>query len=109
MSGDRPIFVSGGAPGLGKRSSRWFDSSKAYDEDRYHGEEEGQQQYDLDPVEMIERMLTDPTCLTQPEFDWVKKIDQTVARLDDSVEMTHRQAEVIAEIYSKYAERRVVA
>ena len=91
-------FVSGGAPGLGRRSSRWFDPSNAYEVARDDHEEE-RPRHETPLEDMIEQMLSKPACLSQGDLQWVKDIDQTIGRMDDSEELTNPQAEVITRIY----------
>lgn len=106
---DRPTIrvVSGGAPGLGKRSSRWFDPSKAGEE--FPVEDDGARDEgaaeSADVIEMIDTMLKGRKLLTPSELKWVERIDRTVARFEGPTQLTPRQREVIADIFEKYRAR----
>src|SRR5262245_61057748 len=105
-----PTFVSGGAPGLGKRSSRWFDPRNLRDPDAPEDDETDDIVDELDdstvdPIDMIEALLNNEDCLNPVELEWVKQIDRTVAEFDGETELTPRQRAVISRIFARFEKR----
>jgi hypothetical protein len=52
----------------------------------------------------IDEMLKRPYKLAKTELTWVKRIDKTVARFNNT-EITPRQREVINDIHTRFKER----
>lgn len=52
----------------------------------------------------IDAMLRRPYKLSKNELNWIRKIDRTVARFNNT-EITPRQREVINDIYARFKER----
>jgi hypothetical protein len=104
-----PRFVSGGAPSLGKRSSKQFDRSGLNHVNNDNDDEKVKSPVEtimgMDPINVIDIMLKHQKYLTPSNLKWVQNIDKTVAKFDGTTKLTERQRKVIEDIFRKYRQK----
>lgn len=104
-----PREIQGGAPGLGRRSSRWYNPNNAGEEYPTDVEDDIRavppERTSTDSIRKMEVMLESHGYLTDQEWNWLLKIDQSASHSDHRKELSKKQQDVILDFYEKYRSR----